>query len=71
MEYLVALLINLLILAIIVVVVFWVLGLLAETLGFPPKVLTLLKAIIALIVLLWLVHALSWHGAMIYPLPVK
>jgi len=52
MTGIIALLINLLILALIVVVVMWVIDLVASAIGFPPKVAVLLKAIIVLIALL-------------------
>ena len=45
MTFLIAILINLLILALFVAIVLWVIDLLAGAFGFPPKILVILKAI--------------------------
>lgn len=70
MEFLIALLINLLIIAFFVVVVFWVIGLLAAAFEVPPKVIAILKAIIALIFLLWVLQILLGHAPGFYTLPL-
>jgi hypothetical protein len=60
----VGLLINLLILALIVVVILWVVDLVAGAIGFPPKVASIIKAIIILIALLVFIQTLTggWTG---------
>ena len=68
MELLIGLLINLLIIALIVVVVFWVLGILAAAFELPPKIIVIVKAIIALIVLLWVIEILLGSTPGFYPI---
>lgn len=62
MEPLVSLLIHLLILALTLVVVGWVAQLVVSALGGPPHVLIIVRAILALIFLLWLLNALVGIG---------
>ena len=64
MTFLIAILINLLILALFVAIVLWVIDLVAGTFGFPPKILVILKAIIVLVALLALIQILlgGWPG---------
>ncbi len=64
MTGIIALLINLLILALIVVIVLWVIDLLSGALGFPAKIATIIKAIIVLIALLFFIEMLTggWTG---------
>ncbi len=64
MEFLIALCINLLILALIVFVVMWVVDLCAEAIGFPPRIVAIIKAIVVLIALLIFIQTLTggWHG---------
>lgn len=69
MEFLIALLINLLVIALIVLVVFWVLGIIATALELPPKIIAVVKAILALIVLLWVIEILLGHAPGFYALP--
>lgn len=68
MEFLIALLINVLILALVVIVLFWILGLIAAALEAPPKIVLIIKAIIGLIVLLWLLQILFGAGVTFYPI---
>ena len=68
MTGIIALLINLLILALIVVVVLWVVDLITNAVGFPPKIATIIKAIIILIALLCFVETLTGRWAGFYPL---
>lgn len=67
MEFLIALLINLLVCVILILVVFWIIGLFAEEI--PPRILKVVKAIITLIFLLWLLEVLFGHGPTFYPVP--
>lgn len=67
MTGIIALLLNLLILALIVVVVLWVIDLIAGAIGFPPKVATIIKAIIILIALLFFIQTLTGGWAGFYP----
>lgn len=69
MELLIGLLINLLILALIVVVVFWVLGILASAFELPPKIVVIVKAIIVLIILLWVIQVFLGNTTGFYPVP--
>ena len=71
MTFIIGLLINLLILALIVVIVLWVLDLVASAVGFPPKAVAIIKAIIVLIALLVLLSSLTggWAGFYHYHTP--
>lgn len=64
MTFIIGLLINLLILALIVVIVLWVLDMLAGALGLPPQIVGIVKAILILIALLMLISTLlgGWGG---------
>jgi hypothetical protein len=69
MLFVIALLINLLILALIVLVVLWVVDLVAGAIVFPPKIVAIVKAIIVLIALLVFIESLTggWAGFYHYP----
>ncbi len=67
MTSIIALLINLLVLALIVVVVLWVIDLVAGAIGFPPKVATIIKAIVILIALLFFIQTLTGGWTGFYP----
>lgn len=67
MTLIIGLLINLIVLAIIVVVVLWVLDLVASSIGWPPKITALLKALIILLALLIFVSALTGGWSGFYP----
>lgn len=69
MTFIISLLINLLVLALIVFIILWVIDLLAGAIGFPPKVVAIFKAIVVLIALLMLIQTLlgGWTG--FYHLP--
>lgn len=72
MEFLIALLINLLIFALIVCVVFWVIDVIGAAFTAQPKFIMLIKAIIALIVLLWLLELVFGRGVAFYPIhPIR
>lgn len=68
MEFLIALIINLLVLALIVLFIFWIVGLIASAFEVPPKIVAIIKAIIGLIVLLYLLQILFGTGPAFYPL---
>lgn len=63
MEFIIGLLINLLIIALIVAIIFWVLGMF----GLPANIIQIVRAIIALIVLLWLIQILLGNANGFYP----
>ena len=67
MEPLVSLLIHLLVLALILVIIGWVAQLVIGSLGGPPHVLTIVRAILALIFLLWLIGVLMGTGPGPFP----
>lgn len=65
MEFLLALVINLLILALFILLIFWVLGML----GLPENILKIAKAIIGIVVLIWLLEVVLGHAPGFYTLP--
>ncbi len=67
MDLLIGLLINLLILALIICVLFWVLGMIASALELPPKIIAIVKCIVALICLLWIIEILLGGAVGFYP----
>jgi hypothetical protein len=67
MTLIIGILINLLVLALIVVVILWVIDLVASAIGFPPKVISIIKAIIILIALLIFIQTLTGGWTGFYP----
>ena len=68
MGFIIGLLFNLLILALIVVIVLWVLDVIAKAIGVPSHIYGVIKAIIILLALLIFVSAIYWGGWTFYPI---
>lgn len=61
-----AFLINLLLFALVVAVVWWVLGIVANAVGVPANIMQILRAIVVLIFLVYLIGGLTGHAPLLW-----